>query len=153
MKINTPYFSPACHLHPSQLFPPAVPPLYHCCTASLSLLYRLFIIAVPPLYHCCTASLSLAGAATSIIFVATNVLLCLSRQNCLSREKLCLDKHTFIATKDVFCHDKHMFVVTNVCLSRQKFCRNEHVFIATKETFVHVDKPYQYNTSSPASNT
>ena len=25
---------------------------------------------------------------------------------CLSRQKLCLDQHTFVATKDVFCRDK-----------------------------------------------
>ena len=67
----------------------------------------------------------LAGAAISIIFLATNA--CLSRQNtsfvvtkvclvatklCLSRQKFCRDKHTFVATKDVFCR-KIMFVATN----------------------------------------
>ena len=48
--------------------------------------------------------LSLAGAATSIIFVAT---------------------------KDVFCRDKHMFVATKVCLSGQNFCREKAMFAAT----------------------
>ena len=94
----------------------------------------------------CEASfLSLAGAATSIIFVATNPYLlwrntsfdstkvCLPRQN-FSRDKIvcrdqifwswqkfCRDKHTFVATKDVFCHYKHVFVTTKVSLSRQKY--------------------------------
>ena len=45
--------------------------------------------------------LLLAGAATSIIFVATNT--CLSRQN-------------------VFCRDRNIFVATNICRSKQ-FCR------------------------------
>ena len=48
--------------------------------------------------------ISLAGAATSIIFVATKT--CLSRQNT-------------------------SFVATKVCLSRQNFCRHKHVFVAT----------------------
>ena len=52
--------------------------------------------------------LSLAGAATSIIFVATNT--CLSRQNtCLSRQ------------------NTH-FVVTNVCLSRQTYFGRDRTF-------------------------
>ena len=44
--------------------------------------------------------LSLAGAATSSLFVATNII--------LSRQKSC-----FVATK-YFCHDKHNFVTTNI---------------------------------------
>ena len=76
--------------------------------------------------------LSLAGAATSIIFVAT--------------------KHGFVATKHVFCRDKSILVVTSfvvkkICLLRQKvchekkkggggrgqtyFCRDKHTFVAT----------------------
>ena len=43
----------------------------------------------------------------------------------------CRDKHTFVATKDVFCNivatklsvDKVMFVVTILLLLRQKFCQ------------------------------
>ena len=71
--------------------------------------------------------LSLAGAAISIIFVATKVLsrqirvcrdkimfvatkLCLSRQN-----YVCCDKHTFVATKDVFCLSKCVCRVMGVC--------------------------------------
>ena len=38
-------------------------------------------------------------------FVATNT--------CLLRQKFCHDKHTFVATKDVFCLDKRMFAATN----------------------------------------
>ena len=88
------------------------------------------------------SALSLAGAAISIIFVATEVVFYVSiffffffvaakvrlpRQNfrhdrilfvatsiLLSRQKMC-----FVATKDVFCRDKHVFVVTKL-LSRQK---------------------------------
>jgi len=61
-------------------------------------------------------------------FVATNTTkLCLSRQlfvvtNVLSRQNyVCLDKHSFVATKDVFCvcRDKHVFVATKL-LSREK---------------------------------
>ena len=62
--------------------------------------------------------LSLAGAATSIIFVATNT------------------------TKHVFCRDKSMFVTTKVCWSRQKYvgrdktCRDKHNLVATKVYFM-----------------
>ena len=101
-----------------------------------------------------TLLLSLAGAATSIIFVATNKCfvtkntpllsrqkyacrhrrffaktLCLSRQNIFVATKLllrqilvCRDKHTFVATKDVFCCDKHVFVARKISLSRPNFC-------------------------------
>ena len=78
------------------------------------------------------AKLLLVGAATSIIFVATNT---------------CRDKCLFVATKHVFCRDKSMlvatklllrrtrvcgdkdFVATNIILSRQKFCRGKHTFV------------------------
>ena len=48
-------------------------------------------------------------------FVMTNM--------CLSQQKFCHDKHTFVMTKDTFyvCHDKSMlgttklFVATNIC--------------------------------------
>ena len=66
------------------------------------------------------AHLSLAGAATSIIFVATET--CFSRQTCVCRDKTfaatklcCRDKHTFVATKDV-CSDKNILSVKkDVC--------------------------------------
>ena len=66
--------------------------------------------------------LSLAGVATSIIFVATNII--------LSRQKFC---QMFVATKHVFCHEQIMivyfcreklFVATNIILSRQMFCHD-----------------------------
>ena len=52
---------------------------------------------------------SLAGAATSIIFVAKNVL----SQQAYFCTKLCLSRQKYA------CHDKFMFVATNTCLSRR----------------------------------
>ena len=57
--------------------------------------------------------LSLAGAATSIIFVAT-------------KHVFCRDKIRFVATK-LFFHDK-TFVRTNICFVATK---NKHTFVAT----------------------
>ena len=66
---------------------------------------------------------SLAGAATSIFFVATNTTnTCLSRQNTsfvptkvrLSRQKFCRGRHTFVATGILLLRQK-------TCLSRQKW--------------------------------
>ena len=74
----------------------------------------------------------MAEAGRSIIFVATNTF--------LSRQNVCPDKHTFVATKDVFCRNKHVFVATKVCLSGQNGCRDKLFFIATNicrdESFV-----------------
>ena len=53
--------------------------------------------------------ISLAGAVTSIIFVAT-------KYACRDKYNFCRDKLTFIAAKDVFCRDKHMFVATKMIL-------------------------------------
>ena len=76
-------------------------------------------------------SLSMAGAATSIIFVATNTCFILSPEDIfvatelLLRHNFCRDKyktrvcrdksfvaykHTFVATKDVFCCDKKWYL-------------------------------------------
>ena len=55
------------------------------------------------------------------MFVATNT--------CLSQQMFCRDKHTFVATKDVFCRDKG-FVATKLCLSRQRFCLDKNMFVA-----------------------
>ena len=52
------------------------------------------------------------------IFVVTNM--------CLSRQRLCLDKHTFVTTKDMFCCDKQLLVVTEVCL----FCHDKIMLVA-----------------------
>ena len=83
-------------------------------------------------------------------FVLTNT--------CLSWQRFCLDKHTFVATKDVFCHDKSTLVVAkllswqySVCWGKnllwQKFCcekhnffhgktcHDKHTFVMTKEVF------------------
>ena len=65
-------------------------------------------------------------ACRSKTFLATK--LCLSRQifvatnMCLSPQTFCLNKHTFVTTKDTFCYDKHVFVATKACLSWQNFC-------------------------------
>ena len=73
--------------------------------------------------HHCGRKLSLVGAATSIIFVATEVL---SRQThlLLQQKYACRDK-TFVMTKlclcDKFCCDKHTFVTT-----KDLFCRNKN---------------------------
>ena len=75
---------------------------------------------VPKYYR--RPALSLAGAATSIFFVATNT--CLSRQN----TSFVVTK-VFVAT-NVCCH-KHVFVATSMLLSRQKKC-----FVATKMILV-----------------
>ena len=64
-----------------------------------------------------TQSPSLAGAATSIIFVATKVLrhVCRDKTRLLSREKYaCRDK--------ILCLSRHIIVATNILLSRQKTC-------------------------------
>jgi len=86
--------------------------------------------AVWPFFSFPGREISLAGAATSIIFVAT---------------KFCRDKLSFVATntcllkwQNVFCRDKSMLAATNTCLSRQKFCRNKHTFVVTKDVFCHV---------------
>ena len=74
--------------------------------------------------------LSLAGAATSIIFVATNM--GLSRQ----KNVFCGDESMLVATKHIFAATKNScakltFVATPL-LSRQKFCCGKHTFVATK---------------------
>ena len=78
---------------------------------------------------CVCVSVSLVGPATSIIFVATNV--------CLSRQKLCHDKHIFVAIN--ICDDKHNFVATNknlsfvttkVCLAWQKLYASTKVCLS-----------------------
>ena len=83
--------------------------------------------------------ISSAGAATSIIFVATNT--CLSWQTCV-----CHDKHVFVMTKYIFCCNKSLFaskvcwtkllsrqifVATNVILSWQNFCCDKLTFVMT----------------------
>ena len=79
------------------------------------------------------SKLSLAGAATSIIFVATNTRL--PRQTFCrdkifsSRQNICRDKYLSLQTQ-TFCRGKS-FVATSILLSRQKTC-----FVATKMILV-----------------
>ena len=70
--------------------------------------------------------LSLAGAATSIIFVATNI---------------CCDK-TFVTTKiclswqAYFCHDKRHVLSKQTCLSWQTCVCHDNTFVTTKMILV-----------------
>ena len=98
---------------------------------------RLVISSVPCLPCCCIyCALPLAGAATSIIFVAT-IFLCdkqifvatrlLSRQMSVAtniillRQKFCHDKLTCLSRQNV------SFVMTKVCLLQQNCCRDKNV--------------------------
>ena len=72
------------------------------------------------------SGLSLVGAATSIIFVMTSILLL--RQTHICCEKTCLLSLQKSACRDKFCHNKHNFVVTK----QAYFCHNQHVFVMTK---------------------
>ena len=100
----------------------------------------------------------LAGAATSIIFVATKVLswqthLCHDKTHLLSQWKYTCRNKTFVATKlclsqqkllswqAYFCrdkwhfyHNKHTFVMTKVSLLQQNraCCNKSESFVATK---------------------
>ena len=89
-------------------------------------------------------NVSLAGAATSIIFVATKVLSTFVATNtCLSQQKYaCRDKIMFVQTNILlsrqayFCGDKHVFVAKNICrditfVTTKIFCRDKHNFVAT----------------------
>ena len=90
----------------------------------------------------CGNTLSLVGAATSNIFVATNVLLrqtrvCYNKHVCydktclLSRQKYgCQDK-TFVQTNIFLLRQKHNFVATKLLPRQAYFCRDKHVFVAT----------------------
>ena len=69
------------------------------------------------------SNLSLPGAATSIIFVVTNVL--------SEQKQQLLWWQIFVATKIIFCPDK-TFVATSILLSWQtRICRDK-TFVATK---------------------
>ena len=60
-----------------------------------------------------------------IMFVMTKYC-CRNKVNtCLSWQKFCCDKHTFVKTKDVFCHDKHVSVATKVSLLQQNLSRQK----------------------------
>ena len=51
-------------------------------------------------------------------FVITNII--------LSWQKFHHNKHTFVATKDMFCHDKHVFVVIKLCHDKNDPCGSSH---------------------------
>ena len=85
-----------------------------------------------------TSRLSLAGAATSIIFVATKVLSWQTQNTSFVATKICLSWQSC-------CHDKIKFVLTNISCDKsfvvtKHFCRNntfvttdkKHTFVATK---------------------
>ena len=60
-----------------------------------------------------TTTLSLAGVATSIIFVETKVFFIMFVDKIMFvATNLWRDKHTFVATKDVFCRVKHLLVAS-----------------------------------------
>ena len=63
--------------------------------------------------------LSLAGAATSIIFIATNV----SSQ----QTGVCHNKNMFVVTKHVICHNESMLVATNLTLLQQKYACHDKI--------------------------
>ena len=109
----------------------------------------------------CSPPLSLAGAVTSIIFVATKDLTgqntskyikYLSPQTQFCRDKtlsrqvyFCRDNTCLSQQNTSFCRDKSMLFATNTWLSRQifiateLFCRDKHNFVETKlgkHTFV-----------------
>ena len=89
--------------------------------------------------------MSLAGAATSIIFVATSTLLsrlktCFVATNtclCLSHfVTLCLSRQIFVVTEIVateicfFCRDKHTFVATKHLSRQTGVCRDKIILVA-----------------------
>ena len=85
----------------------------------------------------------LAGAATSIIFVATKVVLCCDKSmlvatKLLSRQTYSCCKKTFVATN--ICRDKHIFVVTICCCDKLTFVTTKHVFCRDKSMLVRTTK-------------
>ena len=84
--------------------------------------------------HSVTAlTLSLVGAATSIIFVATNT--CLSRKVFLATNLILFVATSlfFVATNTCLSQQNMPFVATKVCLSRQtKLSLSREIFVATK---------------------
>ena len=100
----------------------------------------------------CAGIVSLAGAATSIIFVATNTSFVptnvwLLRQNYVCRHKIFLSRvfrdKTFVATSILLSRPKTCFVATKllrndatkVSLSRQKYVCHDKRSVATKHSF------------------
>ena len=72
-------------------------------------------------------NLSLAGAATSIIFVAT-------------KDVFCRGRRVFVATKGL-SRQKMCFVAADACLLRQKVCRDKRC-VLSRQTRVCCDKRF-----------
>ena len=100
-----------------------------CCSLSLPcfflfLFFFFLIFCAQVLKTIRTQVNRLAGAATSIIFVAI---------------MFCRDRHNFVATKDVFCRDKtrvcrdeSMLVATKLFSQQVFVARNKSMLVATK---------------------
>ena len=73
-----------------------------------------------------TTDVLLAGAATSITFVATKP---------LSQQRFCHDKHVFVSTiaclsrQNVFFCDKYMLVAAKLLLRQNYVCRDKYVLL------------------------
>ena len=72
------------------------------------------------MYRC---KLSLAGAATSIIFVATRVL-----SNNHDKRVYC-NKTCLLSQQKYACCDKHIFVMTNICCNKHNFAMTKYFLI------------------------
>ena len=105
----------------------------------------------PPFVEChFTSTVSLAGAATGIISVSTDVLL---RQTSpwYNRAGWLGIKHQLTCHKHVFCRNKSMLIATNIILLQQKFYRNKLTFVATKHVFCcdkHVCRDKEFVTTN-----
>ena len=77
------------------------------------------------------STLSLAGAATSIILVATKLL--------SWQAYFCHNRHVFVSTKHIFCCDKSMLVTTKPLSRQSYFCCNKtcHDKYLSWQTFSH----------------
>ena len=98
---------------------------------------------------------SLAGAATSIIFVATNT--CLSRQNTsfvatkvrLPRQNFCRDKGRVLSRQTCVCRNKS-FAATEMCLSRQKISNPSKLPLeAVQENLKNIKTPKTHSKIKP----
>ena len=76
------------------------------------------------------STLSLAGALTSIIFVATNT--CWSPQNTSFVATKLLSRQNYVCVIGGSCHKYHFCRDKTRLLSPHNFCRNKHNFVRTK---------------------
>ena len=56
----------------------------------------------------------------------------LPQVSCLSRQKFCCSKHTFVAINMCLLQQNTSFVVTKVCLPQQNFCQGKIMFVRAK---------------------